>query len=200
VSDDEDDGPSHIGRGLPPEAPVRGPARKVAPPAAERPVGEHPAASEAAASSETPASPKGEGAADRTQAPAARESNGTAAPTPPPAQTPPAQTPPAQQPSSETPPVQSPPSGPPRERSGGRNGGRALYIIFRRTGDSDRDKFRLKEIYDMVRDPRGRDHFFIRIIENGHTAELSFPNDPCTITDRLVGDLRRHLKLDVTVE
>ncbi len=111
-------------------------------------------------------------------------------------------TPPAALPPVTPPPVTPPPAPPveppaPRPRA---NSGRALYINFRRTGDGERDKFRLKQIYDLVRDPKGRDRFFVRIIENGHTAELSFPNDPCTISDRLLNDLRKHYKLDVTVE
>ena len=52
----------------------------------------------------------------------------------------------------------------------------------------------------MVRDPRGRDTFAIRVVNNGHTAELAFPNDACTITERLVNDLKKHLRLEVSVE
>ncbi len=77
---------------------------------------------------------------------------------------------------------------------------RHLLIVFRRSGDLARDKFRLREIYDIVRDPRGRDTFAIRVIINGHTAELAFPNDGCSITDRLVNDLKKHLRLEVSVE
>jgi hypothetical protein len=75
---------------------------------------------------------------------------------------------------------------------------RRLVITFRRTGDLDRDKYRLREIYEMVRDPRGRDSFTIRIENNGQAAELAFPNDTCTITKRLETDLKR-LKLEVAV-
>lgn len=77
---------------------------------------------------------------------------------------------------------------------------RALIITFRRTGNIERDKYRLKEIYDAVRNPRGRDRFRIRIVDGDHTAELSFPNDVCAITDRLVNELTRHMKLSVKVE
>jgi hypothetical protein len=75
---------------------------------------------------------------------------------------------------------------------------RRLVITFRRTGDVERDKYRLREIYEMVRDPRGRDTFVIKIESNGHAAELAFPNDGCTISKRLESDLKR-LKLEVEV-
>ena len=76
---------------------------------------------------------------------------------------------------------------------------RRLVITFRRTGDVERDKYRLREIYEMVRDPRGRDTFVIKIESNGHAAELAFPNDGCTISKRLESDLKR-LKLEVEVQ
>lgn len=77
--------------------------------------------------------------------------------------------------------------------------GRDLHITFRRSGDLDRDKFRLKEIYERVRDPRGRDQFFIRLESNGQRYELAFPNDPCTISERLVNELTKHFRVDVAV-
>jgi hypothetical protein len=76
---------------------------------------------------------------------------------------------------------------------------RRLVITFRRTGDLERDKYRLREIYEMVRDPRGRDSFVIKIENGGHAAELVFPNDGCTITKRLESDLKR-LKLEVDIQ
>jgi hypothetical protein len=79
------------------------------------------------------------------------------------------------------------------------SGGRRLIITFRRTGDVERDKYRLREIYEMVRDPRGRDSFTIKIESGGHAAELAFPNDGCNITKRLEGDLKR-LKLEVVIQ
>ena len=77
---------------------------------------------------------------------------------------------------------------------------RQLHITFRRSGDLERDKYRLKEIYDRVRDPRGRDRFFIVLEANGQRCELAFPNDPCSISDRLVGELTKHFRVDVAVE
>ena len=77
-------------------------------------------------------------------------------------------------------------------------GGRRLIITFRRTGDVERDKYRLREIYEMVRDSRGHDSFTIKVESSGHAAELAFPNDNCRITKRLENDLKR-LKLEVEI-
>ena len=82
---------------------------------------------------------------------------------------------------------------------GRRGGERRLVITFRRSGNLDRDKYRLKEIYERVRDPRGRDRFVIRIVNNGQAADLTFPNDLCTITDVLTAELIKHFKLEVAV-
>ncbi len=98
------------------------------------------------------------------------------------------------------PPAEPPPPAEPTLAPGKRQGERHLVITFRRTGNLDRDKYRLREIYDAVRDPRGRDHFFIRIVESGQMAELSFPNDFCTISDRLLTTLTKHMKLTVSIE
>jgi DNA-directed DNA polymerase III PolC len=78
--------------------------------------------------------------------------------------------------------------------------GRQLHITFRRIGDLERDKYRLKEIYDHVRDPRGRDQFFIRIEYNGQAHQLAFPNDACSITERLLQELRKRFRVDVVVK
>lgn len=93
-----------------------------------------------------------------------------------------------------------PPPPEPVPPSGRRLTERHLIITLRRTGNLERDKYRLREIYDRVRDPKGRDRFFIRIVDNGQTAQLSFPNDLCSISDRLVVELTKHMKLNVSVE
>jgi DNA polymerase-3 subunit alpha len=82
----------------------------------------------------------------------------------------------------------------------GRRAVRTMQIVFRSTGDLERDKYRLKEIYDRVRDPRGRDHFVI-VVQTGHTrTKLAFPNDPCAISDRLRQELYKFFRVEVTVE
>lgn len=121
---------------------------------------------------------------------------------PPPSPEPPRPATQAQPPTPRAPDVSEDEGEPPREnRYAARAGGdRVLVITFRRTGNIDRDKFRLREIYDAVRDARGRDRFTIRIVDGAQTAELAFPNDLCTISDRLLGELKKHMKLTVQVE
>jgi DNA polymerase-3 subunit alpha len=80
------------------------------------------------------------------------------------------------------------------------NGGRRLTITFRRSGDIDRDMYRLKEIYERVRDPRGHDHFVIRLDSRGRTVTLAFPDDPCSVSDRLTNELTKHFRVEVRVE
>lgn len=77
---------------------------------------------------------------------------------------------------------------------------RTLKIIFSRCGQLDRDKYRLREIVDAVRDPRGRDQFQIIMEADGRRHQLSFPNDFCTVNERLLGDLQKYFNVDVTVE
>ncbi|MBP8124339.1 MAG: DNA polymerase III subunit alpha [Caldilineaceae bacterium] len=87
-----------------------------------------------------------------------------------------------------------------KKQDDSKNGGRTLHITFHRSGNLDRDKFRLKEIYERVRDPRGKDHFSILVDTQGQRHLLQFPNDPCTISDRLTTELEKHFKLEVNVE
>jgi DNA polymerase-3 subunit alpha len=77
---------------------------------------------------------------------------------------------------------------------------RTLKIVFSRCGQLDRDKYRLREIVDAVRDPRGRDQFQIIMESDGRRHQLSFPNDFCTVNERLLGDLQKYFNVDVTVE
>jgi hypothetical protein len=79
------------------------------------------------------------------------------------------------------------------------NGKRTMQIIFRPSGDVDRDKYRLKEIVETVRDPKGRDQFVIVIKARGKTTTLAFPDDPCSISDRLRSDLGKFFRVDVQV-
>ncbi|MFO7634841.1 MAG: hypothetical protein R6W76_19995, partial [Caldilinea sp.] len=80
-----------------------------------------------------------------------------------------------------------------------RRNARRLLINLRRTGNIERDKYRLKEIYDAVREPKGRDAFAIRLLDSGKTIELAFPNDGCTISDRLTTELQKHFRVDFEV-
>jgi DNA polymerase-3 subunit alpha len=87
----------------------------------------------------------------------------------------------------------------PAEESPPRRFARQLLINFRRTGNIERDKYRLKEIYDAVREPKGRDAFVIRLLDSSKTVELRFPNDGCTISDRLTTELQKHFRVDYEV-
>ena len=78
--------------------------------------------------------------------------------------------------------------------------GRSLYVVFRQTGNVERDKFRLRDMYECLSNPRGRDRFFITIDANGARKKLAFPADHCTINDRLIKELTKHFKADVSVE
>lgn len=77
---------------------------------------------------------------------------------------------------------------------------RTLHITFRPCGQFERDKYRLHEIFEAVRDPKGRDQFTVVLETKGHTQRLAFPNEFCTVNERLVHELRSHFKVAVTVE
>jgi hypothetical protein len=80
------------------------------------------------------------------------------------------------------------------------NGRRTMQILFRPSGDVDRDKYRLKQIVEAVRDPKGRDQFTIVIKASGKNTTLAFPDDPCSISDRLRTDLSKFFRVDVQVK
>ena len=78
--------------------------------------------------------------------------------------------------------------------------GRSLYVVFRQTGNVERDKYRLRDMYECLSNPRGRDNFFITLDANGARQKLAFPSDHCTINDRLLNELTKHFKADVSIE
>ena len=130
--------------------------------------------------------------------------NGKAAPTPRPSVAPPAIAPQATAappPAVALPPqaqeVQRPRSAIPYSAATPR---RVLHITFSRCGQLERDKYRLREIVEAVRDPKGRDTFLIVMESEGSRHQLLFPNEYCTVSDRLVNDLRTHFRVDVAVE
>ncbi len=77
---------------------------------------------------------------------------------------------------------------------------RELHITFRRSGELERDMFRLRELYEHIRDPRGRDSFVIEFESRGKSVRLTFPEDLCTISERLTGELTKHFRVDVAIE
>ncbi|MCC6457336.1 MAG: DNA polymerase III subunit alpha [Caldilineaceae bacterium] len=80
------------------------------------------------------------------------------------------------------------------------SGKRTMQILFRPSGDLDRDKYRLKQIVDTVRDPKGRDQFLIVLKGHGKITTLAFPDDPCSISDRLRTDLSKFFRVEVEVK
>ena len=80
------------------------------------------------------------------------------------------------------------------------NGRQLLRITFSRSGQFSRDKYRLREIFDAVRDPKGRDQFVVVLETNGSRHQLTFPNEYCNVSARLLKDLRNHFKVEVAVE
>ena len=80
------------------------------------------------------------------------------------------------------------------------NGKRTMQIVFRPSGDLDRDKYRLQQIVETVRNPKGRDQFLITIKSNGKPTTLAFPDDPCSINDRLCQELTKFFRVEVQVK
>ena len=91
-------------------------------------------------------------------------------------------------------------SEPANKAPNGENGRQLLRITFSRSGQFSRDKYRLREIFDAVRDPRGRDQFVVVVETNGSRHQLTFPNEYCNVSARLLKDLRNHFKVEVAVE
>jgi hypothetical protein len=92
------------------------------------------------------------------------------------------------------------PPGPPRSNGKAKNHTpRTLEITFRPSGELERDKFRLKEMVERVRDPKGRDLFQIVVQANGRKTRLAFPGELCTINSRLTSELEKHFRVDVRI-
>ena len=80
------------------------------------------------------------------------------------------------------------------------NGRQLLRITFSRSGQFSRDKYRLREIFEAVRDSKGRDQFVVVLETNGSRHQLTFPNEYCNVSARLLKELRNHFKVEVAVE
>lgn len=76
---------------------------------------------------------------------------------------------------------------------------RRLVINFRRSGDLARDKYRLKSIFEMVCEPKGRDEFVIRLLDASQIVELAFPNDGCTISEKLTTELQKRFRVEYEI-
>jgi hypothetical protein len=53
---------------------------------------------------------------------------------------------------------------------------------------------------DAVRDPKGRDQFVIVMESDRRRHQLTFPNDYCNVSDRLLSELQKYFNVDVAVE
>ena len=80
-----------------------------------------------------------------------------------------------------------------------RNGSRTLRITFRASGELERDKYRVNQICDYMRDPKGRDKFLLMVQSGSHIVTLAFPDEPCSITDRLMKELDTRFRVDAEV-
>jgi DNA polymerase-3 subunit alpha len=97
-------------------------------------------------------------------------------------------------------PVKAEPSSPAISAPASPSTRRTLTVVFNRCGQVERDKYRLKELVELLRDRQGRDRFVIILDGEGSRQELTFPDDGCIVSDRLVSELRDHFRLDVKVE
>jgi hypothetical protein len=50
-----------------------------------------------------------------------------------------------------------------------------------------------------VCEPKGRDDFVIRLVDGGRTVELAFPNDGCTISEKLTTELQKNFRVEYEV-
>lgn len=85
-------------------------------------------------------------------------------------------------------------------KNGRETSARTIDILFHGTGNLDRDKYRLRDMVERLSDRRGRDQFFITIENNGRRQRLAFPGEQCTISERLLSELEKHFRAEVTVE
>ncbi len=79
------------------------------------------------------------------------------------------------------------------------NSARTLKVTFRASGEFERDKYRLNEIYEAVRDPKGRDTFMLTLQSGQQIITLAFPDDLCSITDRLMKELDQRYRVDAEI-
>ncbi len=70
---------------------------------------------------------------------------------------------------------------------------RLITIILRSTGDSRRDKLRIKRVYGTLISMPGNDRFSFQVFENGRGYLIDFPNDTTRICPELLERLRRVL-------
>jgi DNA polymerase-3 subunit alpha len=68
---------------------------------------------------------------------------------------------------------------------------RMMTVILRPSGDPDRDRRRLKNVYWILISKPGKDRFQFQIFENGKGHLIDFPNDTTRICDEVLERLRK---------
>jgi DNA polymerase-3 subunit alpha len=91
-----------------------------------------------------------------------------------------------------SPPPGLPPIAPPLQEEPGDNGlpPRLITVILRPSGDNDRDRRRIKNVYGILISAHGKDRFQFHVFENGRGHLIDFPND----TTRIAPDMLARLK------
>jgi hypothetical protein len=67
---------------------------------------------------------------------------------------------------------------------------RLITVFLRPSGDNDRDRRRIKNVYGILISAHGKDRFQFQVFENGKGHLIDFPND----TTRIVPDMLDRLK------
>jgi len=67
---------------------------------------------------------------------------------------------------------------------------RLITIILRPSGDNDRDRRRIKNVYGILISAHGKDRFQFQVFESGRGHLIDFPND----TTRIASDMLTRLK------
>jgi len=67
---------------------------------------------------------------------------------------------------------------------------RLITVVLRPSGDNDRDRRRIKNVYGILISAHGKDRFQFQVFENGRGHLIDFPND----TTRIAPDMLTRLK------
>jgi DNA polymerase-3 subunit alpha len=68
-----------------------------------------------------------------------------------------------------------------------------MTIFLRPSGDSDRDRRRIKNVYGILISSHGKDRFQFQVFESGKGHLIDFPNDSTRITPDMLDRLKKLL-------
>ncbi|MCX6079698.1 MAG: DNA polymerase III subunit alpha [Chloroflexi bacterium] len=90
-------------------------------------------------------------------------------------------------------PVSLPPIAPPRleEPRDDSLPARLITIFLRPSGDNDRDRRRIKNVFGILISNHGKDRFQFQVFENGRGHLMDFPNDTTRITPDMLDRLKK---------